>query len=1100
MMHLRTVFRVSPVFASLVALLPIFFPLSADTHTTAVQAGLPLPELVLRTMHERYVRTVAYSPDGRWIASGDSAGTVKLWDAVAGHELRSLPDARGGRSDGALAISRDGTRLVSGVENDVVIWDAVSGRALHRLTGHTTSVLAVGFGADARTVVSIARGQRGGAADPATEVKTWDASTGLELRTWTNAFAARTAVSSDGRVVALSDMNLGTRGPSVKIIDVATGREQQTLLHRVRPGSRAIPPSVLARITTVNAIVFNPDGRLLVTAAGAHALINAPASNRDAGDTIRVWDVATGRELRTVAERVPPVHGLAVSSDGRWIAAASGFSDVCVLPGGVCPTIPSSRAETANVVTVWEAATGREVRKLVHPHIVAAVAFSPDSRRVASVGWDQPGRIWDIDTGELAQTLGRFSGGDVVGVSEVSADGRWLALTSGDVVKLWDLRSGHGPRSLRGHTSPIMAAAFSPDSRVLATGGGEILGHPASRAHAVSDLPGDSSIKLWDVTTGREIRTLAGQTHTIRHLAFSPDGRVLLSATKVLPGTGLPASDHTRKVWDVATGRELHTPAPSDISMNRPAGQVWEFATGHELLYVRDAVTGRLRATLVTGRDGEDWLVVTPEGLFDGSPGAWSRLLWRFGQNTFDYGPVEVFFNEFYHPGLLADILAGKDPRARRDIARVDRRQPEVTLAVLPAGRGTVTSRTITVEVTVAEAPPTTDRLQGSGVRDVRLFRNGSLVRVWRGDVALASGGRATLRAEVPIVAGQNQLTAYAFNRENIKSADASQRVVGAESVRRRGTLYVVTVGIDAYANADYELRYAVADATALGEEVRRQQLKLGAFARVEVVPLLDRDATKANILSALGRLAGSPAEASPAGGPAGLSALRRAEPEDAVIVYFAGHGTAQDARFYLVPHDLGYTGQRGQVDRAGLATILARSISDVELEHAFENVDAGRIVLIIDACNSGQALEAEEKRRGPMNSRGLAQLAYEKGMYVLTAAQGYQAALEARQFGHGLLTYALVEEALKTLVADVGPPDGRVVVQEWLDHPTRRVPELQQAMMHDAQRVGRDLVFVAGDENIREVEHRSLQHPRVFYRREPEADPLVVARPDEPR
>lgn len=84
---------------------------------------------------------------------------------------------------------------------------------------------------------------------------------------------------------------------------------------------------------------------------------------------------------------------------------------------------------------------------------------------------------------------------------------------------------------------------------------------------------------------------------------------------------------------------------------------------------------------------------------------------------------------------------------------------------------------------------------------------------------------------------------------------------------------------------------------------------------------------------------------------------------------------------------------------------MLARGISDQELEAAFEPMDAGQIVLLIDACNSGQALEAEEKRRGPMNSKGLAQLAFEKGMYVLAAAQGYQAALEVEKLGHGLLT-----------------------------------------------------------------------------------------------
>jgi hypothetical protein len=93
---------------------------------------------------------------------------------------------------------------------------------------------------------------------------------------------------------------------------------------------------------------------------------------------------------------------------------------------------------------------------------------------------------------------------------------------------------------------------------------------------------------------------------------------------------------------------------------------------------------------------------------------------------------------------------------------------------------------------------------------------------------------------------------------------------------------------------------------------------------------------------------------------------------------------------------------------------MLAHSISDIELELRSK---AGCRTLCSDhrRVQFGQALEAEEKRRGPMNSKGLAQLAYEKGMYILTAAQSFQAALEAAQLGHGYLTYALVEEGLKT-------------------------------------------------------------------------------------
>jgi uncharacterized caspase-like protein len=257
---------------------------------------------------------------------------------------------------------------------------------------------------------------------------------------------------------------------------------------------------------------------------------------------------------------------------------------------------------------------------------------------------------------------------------------------------------------------------------------------------------------------------------------------------------------------------------------------------------------------------------------------------------------------------------------------------------------------------------------------------------------------------------------------------------------------------------------------------------------------LLDQQASKANILYALERLAGAADAKPPVGSPPELEKIKAAEPEDAVVVYYAGHGTAQQQRFYLIPHDLGYQGARNQLDEAGLRSILTHSISDLELEQTLDRLDAGLTVMVIDACNSGQALETEEKRRGPMNSKGLAQLAYEKGMYILTAAQSYQAALEAEQLGHGYLTFALVEEGLKSAAADNQPQDSQVMLREWLDYATERVPLMQEAKMRDAR--GLKLAFVEGDEKVVEVEKRSVQRPRVFYRREQETQPIIIAKP----
>ena len=375
----------------------------------------------------------------------------------------------------------------------------------------------------------------------------------------------------------------------------------------------------------------------------------------------------------------------------------------------------------------------------------------------------------------------------------------------------------------------------------------------------------------------------------------------------------------------------------------------------------------------------------------------------------------------------------------------------------------------------------------------MRLFRNGSLVKVWHGD-ALKGQSSASLEEEIALVAGPNRLTAYAFNKDNVKSKDANMSLTGADSLKRAGTAWVIAVGLNEYANAQYNLKYAVADAQSFAEELRRSQTQVGHFDRIEVVPLLNENATKANILSALRRLAGASEPPTLKAGP--LDRLTRAEPEDAVIIYFAGHGTAQGQRFYLIPYDLGYDGSRNGLNESGLKSILAHSISDVELEESVEGLAAGSLLMIIDACNSGQALEAEEKRRGPMNSKGLAQLAYEKGMYILTAAQSYQAALEAAQLGHGLLTYALVEEGLKTAAADNEPKDGVLSAREWLDFATERVPQMQEDKMKQSRGLGLDIAFTEGEQKIVDPEKRSVQRPRVFYRREMEVDPLVIAKP----
>ena len=128
------------------------------------------------------------------------------------------------------------------------------------------------------------------------------------------------------------------------------------------------------------------------------------------------------------------------------------------------------------------------------------------------------------------------------------------------------------------------------------------------------------------------------------------------------------------------------------------------------------------------------------------------------------------------------------------------------------------------------------------------------------------------------------------------------------------------------------------------------------------------------------------------------------------------------------------------------------------------------------------------------MNSRDRA-ARLEKGMYILRQRKAISA-LEASKLGHGYLTYALVEEGLKTTAADAEPKDNQVLLREWLDYATNRVPQMQQDMIERGRGLGLEVIFVEGDETIKDRNKRSLQRPKVFYRREAETSPLVVAKP----
>jgi WD40 repeat protein/uncharacterized caspase-like protein len=986
---------------------------------------------------------IRFTRDGTKAAFAEGY-TVKLWEVATGRELTALKAPNSGlfntQGQTFVSFSDDGKKIATaGFDTPTLLWETETAKQLVKMSGRTNMAYKVAFSADGTRLWSGGRTR-------------WDLREGRGARLSTspseNLFGLP---SEDGKYIAYFTPN----NDVLTILELPGGKQIQ----RLAPASSG---KVIQRAS------FSPDSAMIMISYGPGANQQQNPTLADLQTQLKIWDVKSGRELRSLTLDSSSFEA-GFSSDGRMLATLGSMGQV----------------------SLWDTASGTRLREL---------KSSPLGNLGSMMGG--AGNPGAVNSGMIDPRAIMKSGGKPGSMPAVPNLADMSAMMTN---MMGAMSAGTMGRS-------VTSMAFSPDGRTLATGGVESKSNIDFAAMMAGNMPGQKGqkkssknppdpqdfmksmkveaigqVELWDVASGQPLGALKGHGKGVTSVVFSRDGRLLASGS----------SDNTIRIWDLATKRELrtltgHTSNIESIDFS-PDGRLLASAGDDGGTFLWDTTTGEHLLTLISLDDGGEWMVVTPQGLFDGTPAAWNQILWRYDQDTFNVAPIEWFFTEFYHPGLLSDILAGKRPKVAQDVSKKDRRQPQVKLSLIgePAPATGIASRRVKIKIDVTDAPADKEHSQGTGARDLRLFRNGSLVKVWRGDV-LKGQAAVSLEEEITVTAGANQLIAYAFNRDNVKSKDAPLHLAGADSLKRAGTAYVIAVGLNDYANPQYNLKYAVADAESFGNEVKARQTQVGFFERVEVVPLLNENATKENILAALRRLSGAPGPPTLKAGP--FDRLKRAEPEDTVIIYFAGHGTAQAQRFYLIPHDLGYTGDRTRLTEEGLRSILSHSISDVELEEVVEAIDAGHLLLIIDACNSGQALEAEEKRRGPMNSKGLAQLAYEKGMYILTAAQSYQAALEAAQLGHGLLTYALVEEGLKTAIADSQPKDGTLNAREWLDFATERVPQMQEEKMKQTRGVG--LAFMEGEQNIADPDKRSVQRPRVFYRRELEVKPLVIARP----
>jgi hypothetical protein len=541
------------------------------------------------------------------------------------------------------------------------------------------------------------------------------------------------------------------------------------------------------------------------------------------------------------------------------------------------------------------------------------------------------------------------------------------------------------------------------------------------------------------------------------NLAFVPDGTLAVARDL--------RSAQTRFTLEVGAREIVASSFASEVQMRATLDQ-----EGRIDLW-RDGNQKEPLLSLIVFRNGH-WLATTPSGLYDSSsPGDLPTVSWVLPSDPLTPLPVESFMKEYYEPGLLGKVLRGEPLREVKALGELNRVQPRVeVVSVTPEGDG----RQVTVTVEIGQGcrrvgvDAEAKEVCTKAVHDLRLFRDGQLVRYapqQSGPLDLGKDGQQRLRFEhIPVPTDGREaveFSAYAFNEDGVKSLTAKRSYALPRGLKpRTPRAYVVSVGMNAYQNRAWDLQYAARDAEEMQAQLGAALRGSGRYREVVRVPListrdeksgeLQRSVTKAQLRTVFALLAGQPVSEADKAGIENVEKLQRAQPEDLLLISYAGHGMADaEGQFYLFPWDIGGGAVRAPIPPQKL-------ISSEELSEWLRDVDAGEQLFILDACQSAASVQGKEFRPGPMGSRGLGQLAYDKGMRLLAASQAEFGALEHDDLRHGVLTYALLEDGLAGGEADFEPEDAQILAGEWLRYGEQQVPQLYEALKSGTFR-GRD-------------------------------------------
>lgn len=1058
--------------------------------------------------HASYVSNVAFSADGSWLASFADDKTVKLWEMATGRLLRTITANAESTSDMKLLM---GGRLVSvfGIaeagKGTVFVFDTRTGAAVRTITLPEYELSPTRYGVTSRGDLITARYYQN-----YQRYNRWNIESGasrgefgsqLNINRTVNGlsfFSPNTlSISPDDRWMVLGYSPHHQRAMArVELVDLSSGRLVKTFD---------------SHTDTVTGAIISADGRILASASE--------------DKTIKIWDVAGERLLRTL-QHDDQVEWIAFSPDAKWLAAhagkmvkiwdsATGSLVRTVDPGGrsnsgaFSPDGKLLAVGLERVVKLLDAGTGAPVRTLGSDANAITILPAPEGQLVVADGGGRHVRTWSGATGQPVNSFGRKAMmlGDLLPSAGIDG-GRWILGFNDDrKLKLWNLNSSDDPSASQPLITGSYTYAISPDGRLVA-------------ALIWSRNKAEKKLRLWDARTGATLWTVDTPWDSVFEPTFSSDGRYLSAR--------ITEKDKALKLWDVVTGRLVKSVVDKDSDVpyrlvylpsvklfagwrgglkvyNEAGRPVWKFkafsfdietvsispdqrwlaaagddtsvsiralATGQQVRQLlgnpgigrsilffdngrRLAVgnnngtsaiwsveSGELLATTVHAQSGE-WVTVTPEGFFVASENGAPLVHVVRGFETFG---IDQFYQSLYRPDLVREKLAGdsrglvRQAAAQLDLNKVmaSGNAPDVRLT-LP-GRG-LSAGTVDGDSASAVAE-ITDR--GGGIGRVEWRVNGVTVGI---DTPAASPLPVQLTRRVTLDPGNNIIEVVAYNGANLVASVPARVSVAVQTaapsiappqpqppgvavppapsapVAAKPRLFVLVAGVNEYAEKRIKLSYAVSDA----REIARgfQEASGNLYSSVEVKLMTDAEVTRDKLDAAFAEMAGKIAVS------------------DMFVLYLAGHGKTVDGRYYFIPQDFAVDGEFN--DKAINAAAKTRGIEQDQWQRWFALVPARKSVILFDTCDSGTLAgdETQELERTAANDR----LAQATGRSILAASGGSQEAIEGYR-GHGLFTYNVLDAIFRS----DGDNSGTVELNELAAYVYGQVSELSQKVFKQRQ------------------------------------------------